>query len=39
MFDEVRYLGDPGSTDRYELMAALERDLRTAQPVLAPVSR
>ncbi|TQL48597.1 uncharacterized protein DUF4129 [Homoserinimonas aerilata] len=33
-FDEVRYLGHDGSRDAYERVAALERELRSARPVL-----
>jgi Domain of unknown function (DUF4129) len=31
-FDEVRYLGIPGSADRYETVSSLERNLRSARP-------
>ena len=37
-FDEVRYLGHPGSAGAYELLAALESDLRAARPRLDTVS-
>ena len=33
-FDEVRYLGIAGTADRFGTVAALERDLRAAQPAL-----
>ena len=32
VFDEVRYLGIPGSADRFETVASLERELRSARP-------
>lgn len=37
-FDDVRYLDKPGSESRYREIAALERALRTARPVLEPVA-
>lgn len=33
-FDRVRYLGRAGSGEAYRLMAALERELRSARPLL-----
>lgn len=36
-FDDVRYLDKPGSQSRYRDVAALERVLRTARPVLEEV--
>lgn len=33
-FDEVRYLGGQGSAPQYESIAALERDVRTARPLV-----
>jgi len=36
-FDEVRYLGRDGSATQYEAIAALERGLREARPVLETV--
>ena len=36
-FDEVRYLGRDGSGTQYEAIAALERGLREAKPVLETV--
>lgn len=37
-FDDVRYLGRQGSAPRYEFIAALERDLRAARPLLETVA-
>ncbi|MCU1437181.1 MAG: hypothetical protein JWP66_268 [Naasia sp.] len=34
-FDDVRYLGRPGTAEQYERLAALERSLRAARPELA----
>lgn len=34
IFDEVRYLGVPGSADRFEAITALERELRTTRPAV-----
>ena len=31
-FDDVRYLGGTGTSEQYSLVAALEKDLRTARP-------
>ena len=36
-FDDVRYLDRPGTQARYAQVAALERDLRSAKPVLEAV--
>lgn len=36
-FDEVRYLGRPGTLAQFEAMAGLERGLREARPVLEAV--
>jgi hypothetical protein len=36
-FDDVRYLGGEGSREQYELVAALDAQLRAARPVLAAV--
>ena len=33
-FDDVRYLGGDGTAEQYEALASLERDLRTARPVM-----
>ena len=33
-FDDVRYLGGPGTADQYATVAALEKDLRAARPTL-----
>lgn len=33
-FDDVRYLGREGTAQQYELVAALERDLRASRPLL-----
>jgi hypothetical protein len=32
VFDEVRYLGVPGTADRFDIVASLERELRAARP-------
>ncbi|MFC0681378.1 DUF4129 domain-containing protein [Lysobacter korlensis] len=32
IFDEVRYLGIPGSADRFDAVLSLERELRSARP-------
>lgn len=37
-FDEVRYLGRPGSAAAFDAVAALERQLRTSRPRLEPVA-
>jgi Domain of unknown function (DUF4129) len=36
VFDEVRYLGVPGSAERFEVVASLERELRSARPAGEP---
>jgi hypothetical protein len=36
-FDDVRYLDREGTSAQYEQVAALERELRAARPVLEPV--
>lgn len=36
-FDDVRYLDRQGTREQYERVAALERELRSARPVLEPV--
>lgn len=33
-FDEVRYLGGEGTADQFAALSSLERDLRTARPVM-----
>jgi len=33
-FDDVRYLGEPGTADQYATVAALEKNLRAARPTL-----
>jgi hypothetical protein len=34
IFDEVRYLGAPGTADSYQTVAELERELRAARPAI-----
>ena len=36
-FDDVRYLGHPGSVEWYEALVALESEVRAARPALEPV--
>ena len=36
-FDDVRYLGHPGSVEGYEALVALESEVRAARPALEPV--
>jgi hypothetical protein len=37
VFDDVRYLDREGTREQYERVSALERELRSARPVLEPV--
>ena len=36
-FDDVRYLGHPGSVEGYDALVALESEVRAARPALEPV--